>query len=120
MYFEGRELTNSAIPVKAEELVLGEFYYHVTFFGSGLLIPNMDTLVYVGKDVIPHEPGLFYFQDAESYANGLRIDSEDNKEGIILSRFDENSLNGIFDFDRALESLMRCSLLRQKQKKKDG
>ncbi len=115
MHFEARELTTYASPVHTGDLVVGEYYFQLTFIDDDMCIPSMNTVVYIGQDIMPGDARQFYFQDADSYVDGMRISDGDNS-GITLHCCDENSLNNVFEFEHALEGLMRCSLRRKNDK----
>jgi hypothetical protein len=71
MYFEGRELKSYGEFVKASELVIGRVYFRVSFLEQDMAIPELVPLVFVGRDLNPERPGLYY-QDAASCLNGKR------------------------------------------------
>lgn len=54
------------------------------------------------------------FNDAESYMAGARFDEGGNEQGTI-HLFGEQELNGIYDYERTLDTLLFCPL-RRKQK----
>ena len=49
MHFESRELTTYAEPVSASALVEGRVYFSVQYVDEDLLLPNVETLVFVGS-----------------------------------------------------------------------
>lgn len=79
MYFEGRELTTYAEPVSSSELREGEVYFAVNYVDDDMLIPVMETVVFIGRNLEPDDVGQVYFQDVESYREGVRygLDKED-------------------------------------------
>ena len=114
MYFEGRELTSHGNPVSSTELQEGEIYFAVNYVDDEMLIPIMRTLVFIGRDLEPKDAGQVYFQDVESYREGFRYGSEVTDEWASFESGSENELGHIFQFERALESLMCCSLRRNR------
>jgi hypothetical protein len=112
MHFEGRELKPYAQPISAAELREGTVYFSVHFVDSEMLIPIVAPLVFVGRDLEPGDDGQLYFQDIESYRRGVRYGStaEDDLASFILEP-EERPV--IFDYERALEELMSCSLRRR-------
>ncbi|HZE68521.1 MAG TPA: hypothetical protein VE135_03220 [Pyrinomonadaceae bacterium] len=116
MYFEGRELSTSAEPVSSTELQPGEIYFAVNFVDHEMLIPIVETLVYIGRNLEPGDIGKVYFQDIESHREGVGYlsSSKDN-----LARFlggSQNELGHIFTFEKALDVLLGCSLRRRNVK----
>jgi hypothetical protein len=116
MYFEGRELTTYANPVKTEKLIIGECYFQLTYIDDDMCIPIMNTVVYVGQNLVQGDTGLFYFQDVDSYIEGRRFVQGEDSE-ITLHCCDKNSVNNVFEFEHALEGLMVCFLTRQAKPK---
>lgn len=112
MRFEARELKSYAEPVKADELVEGQIYFSVQFVDRDLLIPVMETWAFAGRNLDPEEEGdLLYFQDVESYREGVRYGST-AENGARFQVQDVDQIKHIFIFERALEELMKCSLRR--------
>jgi hypothetical protein len=114
MHFEARELKTYAEPLTAEELVDGEVYFTVHFIDEAMLTPVMDTLVFIGRDLEPDDQGELYFQDASSYRDGVRYATarESDRATFIMEAANKP---WIFDFERALEMLMECSLKRRQK-----
>jgi hypothetical protein len=113
MRFEARELRSYAEPLSAEKLAEGEVYFTVHFVDDEMLIPTMDTLVFIGRDLEAEHGGNLYFQDVGSYRDGVRYSTatSDDRATFIMESVDKP---WIFDFEQALEMLMACSLKRQR------
>jgi hypothetical protein len=113
MFFAARELTPYAESVSADHLRQGSVYFSVHYVDDKLLIPLMDTLVFIGKDLESGDSGQVYFQDVESYRSGVRYGQA--AEGVAAQFFSgsENEVGHLFEYQQALEELMRCSLRRQ-------
>jgi hypothetical protein len=56
--------------------------------------------------------GLLYFQDLDSYRNGVRFASAGGKPNAEFHVFGENGIGHIFVFDQAIDELNKCSLRR--------
>jgi hypothetical protein len=76
VYFEGRELKEYAEPVLANELREGEIYFSVNYVDDDMLIPVMETVVFIGRNLEPGDVGQVYFQDVESHREGVRYAGE--------------------------------------------
>ena len=114
MRFEAREIKPYAEPVSASALKVGDVYFSVQFADSNLLIPIMETWIFLGRRFDPEDvEDRLYFQDVESYRQGIRYDSEDTGDAKFQVPT-ENNINHIFEYERALERLMECSLRRRK------
>ena len=113
MRFEARELTPYAEPVSADSLNEGEVYFSIQYADENLLVPGIETLVFAGKNLDNKDPELLYFQDAESYRQGIRYGSDEaEKANFQLGRV--SKINHIFEYEYALNELMKCSLRRKK------
>jgi hypothetical protein len=128
MYFEGRELKPYGEFVKASELVVGRVYFRVSYLDEDMVIPELVPLVFIGRDLGPEEPGL-YFQDAESFLSGKRwddtndepaarsidedVDTSDGHKGWFETQSEE-TYSHVYEFDKALNDLQSCSLKRRK------
>src|SRR5689334_10164085 len=71
-YFEGRELKPYAEPVAPKELKKGVAYFTVIFADEEMLIPIVETFVFIGRNLQSHDVGHLYFQDVHSYRDGVR------------------------------------------------
>ena len=58
MRFEARELEPYSQPVKPEMLREEGVYFSVTYADEDMLIPVMDTLVFIGRNLDPGDVGL--------------------------------------------------------------
>jgi hypothetical protein len=114
MRFEARGLKPYAEPVTATVLKEGGVYFSVQFADDDMLIPIMETWVLAGRKLDPEDvEDRLYFQDVESYVHGVRYDSA-TKENAEFQVPTEKNINHIFEYERALEVLMQCSLRRRK------
>lgn len=116
MLFEERHLKEYAEPVFSSELKTGEVYFFVNFIGEGLLFPTMEPMVFVGRDLANGDDGQVYFQDLESHRQGIRFDDENADTPAKFYCGDKNELGHVFEYERALDVLMACSLRRRKAK----
>lgn len=113
MWFERRELKPYAEPVTRAELVEGHEYFSVQYVDEALLIPTMETWVFVGENIEDGDVDTLYFQDVESYREGVRYDDADAFEEGVFQACSAKKPNHFFTFERALEQLMACSLRRR-------
>ena len=114
MRFEERDLTTYAEPISAQVLKEGQVYFSVHYVDEDLLIPLVETLVFVGRYVSSEGANLLRFQDIGSYRQGMRFGSPDAEEASFQSST-ESEVNHIFEYEHALDELMRCALRRRKQ-----
>ena len=112
-HFEARELPPHREPISLAQLQDGSVYFCVNYVDDQMLIPVMETVVFVGKNLKAGDSAVVYLQDIESYIEGIRYDTppEDNY-GTFYTRSEDN-LSDVFKYERALDELMRCSLRRR-------
>ena len=124
LHFAARELKPYAQPISEKDLKEGSIYFMVTFVDDEMLIPTIDTVVFIGRNLDQHDFGKVYFQDVSSYRQGVRYDSEyDAQADVSPVRFfsgPEAETNHIFEFENALEVLMKCSLSRNARSEASG
>lgn len=113
MQFEARDLMPYAEPVRSGSLREGEVYFSIQYADENMLVPVIETLVFAGRNLDNKDPELMYFQDAESYLQGIRHGS-DEPESASFQLGREGKINHIFEYEHALEELMKCSLRRRK------
>ena len=113
MRFEERELKSYAEPIQANVLVAGQVYFSVQFADESLLVPLMETWIFAGRNLRSGDRDeTLYFQDVESYLRGIRYGTSEADE----ARFQiatPNNVNHIFDYEHALDELMKCALRRR-------
>lgn len=113
MRFEGRELQPWAQPVTAKMLEPGKVYFSVQFPDEDMLIPIIETWVFAGRKLDPKDAeNHLFFQDVESYLQGIRYSSASAENAKFQVALEENTKH-IFEYEHALEELMKCSLRRR-------
>jgi hypothetical protein len=114
MRFERAELKPYAEPISASELAIGAVYFAVTCVDDDMLIPTVETLVFVGRNLSPDDVEQVYFQDVDSYRDGVRHDSASEDHPASFQSGSEKEMKHIFTYENALDELMPCSLRRSK------
>ena len=115
--FEGRDLKPYGEYVQPTGLVEGEIYFAVHFLDDKMLVPELDPLVFIGRNLERGDSGRLYFQDAGSYMSGIRYrdSGEYGCDGETKIHVVEENAPFVFEFERALDVLLRCSLKRQER-----
>lgn len=87
----------------------------VNYLDDDMLIATMETVVFIGRNLEQDDVGKVYFQDAASYREGIRFDSKPQDDELPVRFFSgpETQTAHIFEFEQALEELMKCSLRRK-------
>lgn len=111
--FEARDLTPYAETVAAIDLVEGEVYFSVRFFDSEGLIPIMEPLVFIGRNLRLGDVGRVYLQDYGSFRRGVRFpDAGTEGPRARYDRCPEDRPINVHHFETALNELLGCSLRR--------
>jgi hypothetical protein len=97
------------------ELQIGEVYFSVQFVDDDLLIPIVEPLVFIGRELMLDDAGILYFQDAESYRDGIRFESSSSDDTSFFAQA-ENEVKHIFNYGGMLQVLEACSLRRKKRR----
>lgn len=113
MRFESRELKPYAEPVLASDLTEGSVYFFLNYADDAMLLPTMEPMVFIGRNLDTNDAGAVYFQDINSYQQGVRHDSTAKNENAAFYSGAENETSQVFQYEQALEELMRCSLRRR-------
>ena len=106
-----------AEPVSTENLQVDRVYFAVQFLDADMLVPVLEPLIYLGRNVPGTEQGRLCFQTFESHLQGVRFDSAAANERHSFQITSPNNINHIFEYEQALDVLMRCALERRKSKK---
>lgn len=89
--------------VSPNDLRAQDTYLMVSFFDEALLIPEITTVVYLGKDIFSEGDEKHYFQGYESFKNKTKaVDVE-----VIEAA--EDKLMNFYDLDGAAALLEECA-----------
>jgi hypothetical protein len=116
MIFPERQLLKYATPVRASELVVGKEYFIAHFVDAEMLIPEVRAIVFIGTDTPENGSDEFVFQDASSFLDGIKPDDATEDQSVHLFTCPASGLSSIYDFDAALDVLLRCALNRTARK----
>jgi hypothetical protein len=118
VHFEGRELESYAEPITSDELREGEIYFSLTFADASLLIPTMTPVVFVGRNLETGDENQVYFQDVESHMRGVRYETATEENPAVFECGSEKETGHLFDYEHALNELLKCSFRRKKTAQK--
>lgn len=113
---EARDLVPYAEPVRADDLIVENVYFSVTFADDDMSIPLIETLVFIGRNLEKKGSGKLYFQDVESHRRGVRLGKKVVKADADFFICRPDQLSAIFGFDKALDELLRCSSRRSRKR----
>jgi len=114
MLFEQRELKSYAEPISEGELQEESVYFFVSFVDEEMLIPTMETVVYVGRNLEADDVDQVYFQDIASFRSGVRYESACEGDDAVFNSGSQNELGHVFEYEHALDVLLACSIRRGK------
>lgn len=79
----------------------------VSYVDTELLIPVVEPLVFLGRDIHGDGDHRLYFQDAQSFKEHGSYPSQANGDGDVYV-FPDEGLGSILTLDEAVEELHRC------------
>lgn len=94
--------------VSLKTLKVHETYLMVSFFDGALLIPEITTVIYLGKDIFNEGNQMHYFQNYESF-----LEKNNNVFNIDMIEAAEDKLMNFYDLNGAAILLNECSQRRQ-------
>ena len=100
--------TLSPLGVSASQLEVGKIYFIVAYTGTGLLWPEIDSLIYLGENVTGDDPATLFFQDANSYSSLGPFPQIVNEDIYVLTTGPEPPPN-LFELNGVLDELSRCA-----------
>lgn len=119
--FEARILQPTAEYIKPGQLREGDTYFTVGYADPDLLLPTLMPVVFIGRDVEQPGSGLLYFQDMDSYRDGVRLDDSNAEDGEelrgFLYRFASDT-PAVMDYENAVDELLRCYIRRETLKER--
>lgn len=115
--FESRDLNDYAEPVDPSSLETGKTYFLLHYADAQLLIPFMEPLLFVGRNMTPGDSDKLYFQ---RYPELQEVSEEETglaeRAELVVALYPVD-LGAIFTFEKALEQLLKCSIRRDKIEK---
>src|SRR5262249_518821 len=111
--------------VKPEQLREGDTYFTVGYADPDLLLPSLEPVVFIGRDVEQPGSDYIYFQDIDSYRDGVpprvRLHHANGEEGGelrgLLQRFGSDT-PGVMDYENGVNELLRCYIRRETLKER--
>lgn len=92
---------------RPETLVAGNCYFSVGFYDRDLLLPMIDTLVYVGQEDDSENGRMWLFKQPESASAPDEVGSP---EPPTMVAFSDSQLHEIVDFDGLVERLREVAI----------
>lgn len=114
--FERHDLKPYAEPVLERDLKEGSFYFFINYADDAMLVPIMEPVVFIGRNLEKDDDGVIYFQDIGSYHKGVRYGSSNEDEQATFYSGSQLETGHVFEYEQGLDELIRCSLRRSKAK----
>src|SRR2546426_9552834 len=93
---------------RPETLIPGNCYFSVGFYDNDLVLPMIDTLVYVGQETDQDEGRVWLFKEPERPSS---LDEQDpSSEPPALIAFSDSQLHEIVDFDGLMQRLREIAV----------
>ena len=93
---------------RPETLIPGNCYFSVGFYDNDLVLPMIDTLVYVGQETDQDEGRLWLFKEPESPSS--HDEQDPLPEPPALIRFSDSQFDEIVDFDGLMQRLREIAV----------
>ncbi len=93
---------------RPETLIPGNCYFSVGFYDNDLVLPMIDTLVYVGQENDQEEGRLWLFKEPETPPGPDEQDPSSGPPALI--GFSDRQLHGIVDFDGLIQRLREVAV----------
>ena len=120
MHIEERDVPDYVEPVRPSDLVIGNIYFSLVFIDDDRLIPALDPVVFIGWNLEAGDVGQVYFQDARSYREGVVYNDEREDAYANFDTGSGETIQHIFECEKALDELIRCSVRRAKALRKES
>jgi hypothetical protein len=91
-----RTASASEPTIVPDDLVMHKVYFMVVFFDHDLLVPEVDALVYLGKDIFEEGDELHYFEDYEQHAEKRALEGKPDTASERQVVAVDSRLNNIF------------------------
>jgi hypothetical protein len=115
LHFPGRDVPPYGEYASAASLVEGRVYYRLDYLDEQMTIPDMQPFIFIGRNLDEGDEDYLYFQDAESYLDGVRYGDTTGKDSEIEGEVHRVSSGTpfIYEFEKALDRLLYLSLERK-------
>jgi hypothetical protein len=98
----------SSMGVDASRLVVGRMYLAISYLDDDCLVPVVESLVFLGRNVDGEDEHALYFQDAESHREHGAFPNVQGGDARIVVTGPTPPPN-LFELDGAVDELSRCA-----------
>lgn len=109
--FPATELKPFAEPVTSDQMQEGRVYFALQYLDDDLFVPVLRPMLFLGY-LDAERPSLRYFQDFDSFRAGVRFSNRSEEDSAHFEVYGPDEGKHIFEYARALDCLMRCTLNR--------
>ena len=93
--------------IPASQLEVGRTYFSVAYTDKWMVMPVIDSLVFIGRDLRGKRDGTLYFQDAASHERDGPMPLRPSGNFNVVTTEPEPPPN-LFDIDGVIDELSRC------------
>ena len=93
---------------RPETLIPGNCYFSVVYYDNDLVLPQIDTLVYVGQETDQDEGRLWLFKEPESPP--VPDEEGPSSEPPVFTGFSDSQLHAIVDFDGLMQKVREIAV----------
>ena len=93
---------------RPETLIPGNCYFSVGFYDNDLVLPMIDTLVYVGQSKHPDHGRMWLFKQPDALPNSEQDRTADEGPGLIA--FSDRQLHEIVDFSGLIQRIREIAV----------
>lgn len=112
--FHQRELPPAAHPISSDQLTMDNIYFMVDYADEEMKVPLVRSIVFIGRNLgDDDDTDTIYFQDVDSYLGGIRFSDNPTPGSCLFFHCSADDLGAIFEFEQALDELMKCSVRRK-------
>lgn len=112
MKFE-RDLPEYPQSIDVTNLREGTLCFRIVYNDREMLVPSLKPVVFVGRDLEAEDQGIVYFQDYDSYRDGVRYDSPPGHPQAEFETFEASQRTVMFSFENAIDDLLLCLMRRR-------
>lgn len=101
----------SPMRVSTKKLTIGNFYFSVCYLDDECVVPEIESLIYIGRNLGGEQDGSLYFQDAQSFVRVGAFPNTSSADVRVTVTGTEPPPN-LFELDGMVDELTRCLLRR--------
>ena len=90
--------------VQPDRLRVKQVYFMISFLDRDMRVPEIATVVYLGRDIFHENDAKHYFQEYSQFVEGSA-----RREAAIIAAAEDNLMN-FFDYEGASQLVRMCGI----------